>query len=96
MKAVAAFCVSLASVALASIALAADELPKSQAFARYEPMMNTLPFAAATRVAVPTQALVADLYIDHIARLPDGDVVTLTSKADKNLKIQIRTKAPKK
>jgi len=80
----------------AGVVVAADELPKPQAFARYEPMMKRSPFAVATAVALPaaTPNFAKDLYIANAARTPDGDLVTLASSADKNFKKYLSTKVP--
>jgi hypothetical protein len=90
---------SLASCVLASVSLAADDLPKPQAFARYEPMMNKSPFAVATAMAPPPPPapnFAKDLYIANAAKLADEGVVTLNSNVDKNLKEYLSTKAPNK
>jgi hypothetical protein len=89
---------SFAATLLASIAFAADDLPKPQAFARYEPMMNKSPFAVATAVAPPPQApnFAKDLYIANAAKLGDIGVVTLASNTDKNMKEYVTTKEPSK
>ena len=78
--------------------LAADDLPKRQEFARYEPMMNRSPFAVATAVAAPvaTPNFAVDLYVANAARTPDGDLVTIASASDKNLKEYLTTKGPNK
>jgi hypothetical protein len=78
--------------------LAADEIPKPQVFARYEPMMNKSPFAVATAVAPPPAAptFAKDLYIANAARLADEGVVTLQSGTDKNLKEYCSTTGPNK
>ena len=98
MKATALTAVSLATLALAHVSLGADDVPKPQAFARYEAMMNKSPFAVATAVAPPPQApnFAKDLYIANAAKLADEGVVTLASNVDKNLKEYLSTKAPNK
>jgi hypothetical protein len=80
----------------ASFGLAADDLPKPQAFARYEPMMKRSPFAVATAVALPaaTPNFAKDLYVANVAHTSDGDLVTVASSTDKNLKKYLTTKAP--
>lgn len=87
-----------AFAAVASAARGEDELPKPQAFARYEAMTNRSPFAVATAVAPPPQApnFAKDLYIANAAKLADEGVVTLNSNVDKNLKEYLSTKAPNK
>lgn len=78
-----------------STAFAADELPKQQAFARYEAMMNRSPFAVATAAApapAATPNFAKDLYIANAARTADGDLVTIASSTDKNFKKYLSTK----
>ncbi len=90
---------SLCAVALVALAARADdELPKPQAFARYDAMTNRSPFAVATAVAPPPQApnFAKDLYIANAAKLSDEGVVTLSSNVDKNMKEYLSTKAPNK
>ncbi|MDQ6624465.1 MAG: hypothetical protein M3Y86_13405 [Verrucomicrobiota bacterium] len=78
--------------------LFADDLPKTQVFARYEPMMNHSPFAVATAVAPPPQApnFAKDLYIANAAKLADEGVVTLASNVDRNMKEYLSTKGSNK
>lgn len=75
-----------------------DDLPKMQAFARYEAMMNKSPFAVATAVVPPPQApnFAKDLYIANAAKLNDEGIVTLNSTTDKNLKEYLTTKGANK
>jgi hypothetical protein len=83
----------VASAALSSFA--GDSLPKPQAFARYEPMMNRSPFAVATAAAplpAATPSFAKDLYVANAARTPDGDLVTIASTTDKNFKKYLSTK----
>lgn len=88
--------VATAFIVAGWISLAADDVPKAQAFARYEPMMNRSPFAVATAVALPaaTPNFAKDLYIANAARTPDGDLVTIASSTDKNFKKYLSTKTP--
>jgi hypothetical protein len=84
-----------AVVTAALSSFAADSLPKPQAFARYEPMMNRSPFAVATAAApmpAATPNFAKDLYIANAARTPDGDLVTIASTTDKNFKKYLSTK----
>ncbi len=98
MKTRAALTLSFATLALALRASAADDLPKPQTFARYEPMMNRSPFAVATAVVPPPQApnFAKDLYIANAAKLADEGVVTLSSNIDKSLKEYLTTMGPNK
>ena len=85
-----------AFIAAGLLSVAADDLPKAQAFARYEAMMKRSPFAVATAVAAPapTPNFAKDLYIANAARTPDGDLITLASSTDKNFKKYLSTKEP--
>lgn len=87
----------LATLSVAQFARA-DDLPKPQLFAHYEPMMNRSPFAVATAAAPPPQApnFAKDLYIANAAKLRDESVVTLASNVDKNMKEYLSTKQPNK
>ncbi len=78
----------------AGLLLADDALPKSQAFARYEAMKNRSPFAVATAVAAPaaTPDFAKDLYIANAARTAEGDLVTVASSTDKNVKLYLSTR----
>jgi len=73
-----------------------DELPKRPEVARYEPMMNRSPFAVATAVAAPapTASFAKDLYVANAAHSPNGDLVTVASSTDKNLKLYLTTEQP--
>lgn len=77
-------------------ARAADELPQRPEFARYEPMMTRSPFAVATAVAAPpvVSNFAKDLYVANAAHSPNGDLVTIASSTDKNLKLYLTTGEP--
>ena len=79
---------------LTSSGWAKDELPKTQKFARYEPMVKRSPFAIATANAPMPSApdFAKDLYIANAAHSPDGDFVTIASTTDKNLKEYLSTR----
>ncbi|MEP6936587.1 MAG: hypothetical protein ABI871_00805 [Chthoniobacterales bacterium] len=81
-----------------SFALAADNIPKAAEFSRYEAMMNRSPFAVATAVAAPAAApdFAKDLYVANAARSADGDLVTIASSSDKNLKEYLTNREPNK
>lgn len=85
-----------ALAATSASAFAADDLPKRPEFARYEPMMNRSPFAVATAVAPPpvVSNFAKDLYVANAAHSPNGDLVTVASSADKNLKLYLTTAQP--
>lgn len=89
----AAICVLLAAT---RVIRGDDEVPKRPELARYEPMMNRSPFAVATAVATPppVSSFAKDLYIANAARSPAGDMVTVASSADKNLKLYLTTARP--
>ena len=80
-----------------SYLLAADDVPKPFEFARYQAMLDRSPFAIATAVAAPapTPNFAKDLYVANAARSKDGDLVTIASSADKNVKLYLTTNEPK-
>lgn len=88
------FTAAAALGAALSSTFAADDLPRQQAFTRYEAMMNRSPFAVATAAAVPaaTPNFAKDLYIANAAQTPNGDLVTLASSTDKNFKKYLSTR----
>jgi len=75
---------------------AAEETPKPFTFARYQAMMDRSPFAVATAVAAPaaTPNFAKDLYVANAAHLPNEDVATIASNADKNLKEYVTNTRP--
>jgi len=76
---------------------AADDLPKPQAFARYDAMLNRSPFAVASAPAAAPAAtpnFAKDLYVANVARTTDGDLVTVASSTDKSFKKYLTTKQP--
>ena len=79
------------------ISLRADnDLPNQLNFDRYKGMLDHSPFAVASAVVAPaaTPSACKDLYIANAARSPDGDMVTIASTADKELKKYLTTKNP--
>ena len=86
----------LALVAAAGTLGAADDIPKRPAFDRYTAMMKKSPFAVATAVVAPaaTPNFAKDLYVANAARTTDGDLVTIQSAIDRNLKEYLTTKGP--
>lgn len=81
-------------VGLTTTAWAKDDLPKTEPFAHYEPMLKRSPFAIATADA-PIAAkpdFAKDLYVANAAHSTDGDYVTIASTVDKNLKEYLNTK----
>ncbi|HEY1582294.1 MAG TPA: hypothetical protein VGF73_04240 [Chthoniobacterales bacterium] len=79
---------------LTTAALAKDDLPKTEPFAHYEPMVKRSPFAVATAGA-PVGGkpdFAKDLYVANAAHSPEGDFVTIASLTDKNLKEYLNTK----
>jgi hypothetical protein len=86
----------LALVIAAGSLRAADDIPKRPAFDRYAAMMKKSPFAVATAVvaAAATPSFAKDLYVANAARTTDGDLVTIQSAIDRNLKEYLTTKGP--
>jgi hypothetical protein len=84
-----------ASVLLGTVR-AADDLPQRPEFARYEAMMTRSPFAVATAAAAApvVSNFAKDLYIANAAHSPNGDLVTVASSTDKNLKLYLSTAEP--
>ena len=70
-----------------------DDLPKTQPFAHYEPMVKHSPFAVATASAplASKPDFAKDLYVANAAHSADGDFVTIASTTDKNLKEYLNT-----
>jgi hypothetical protein len=79
---------------LTIVGLAKDDLPKTENFSRYQPMIQRSPFAVATAGGpLPsTPGFAKDLYVANAAHSPEGDFVTLASTTDKNLKEYLNTK----
>src|SRR5213595_1838327 len=73
-----------------------EVLPPQFNFERYSKMVDQSPFAIARAVAASaaTPDFAKDLYIANAARSPDGDMVTLASTSDHNLKKYLTTKTP--
>jgi hypothetical protein len=71
-----------------------DLLPPRFNFDRYSAMVKDSPFAIATAVALPaaTPDFAKDLYVANAARLPEGDMATIMSSSDQNLKKYLTTK----
>jgi hypothetical protein len=80
----------------ATLSRAEDDLPKRLNFERYQMMLNRSPFAVATAVAAPkeTPSIFKDLYVANASKLPEGDMVTIASNADRNFKEYLTTKEP--
>src|SRR5689334_17024930 len=73
---------------------AKDDLPKTEPFSHYGPMVKRSPFAVATATA-PTGTkpdFAKDLYVANAAHSTDGDFVTVASTIDKNLKEYLNTR----
>jgi hypothetical protein len=83
-----------ALICLTTVGSAKDDLPKTEEFARYQPMINRSPFAVATAGAPlsSTPGFAKDLYVANAAHSPEGDFVTLASTTDKNFKEYLNTK----
>lgn len=87
---------SISALLNCGIARAGDDLPQRLAFSRYQGILNRSPFAVASAVALPagTPDFAKGLYVANAARTPDGDMVTVMSSDDKNVKEYLSTKAP--
>lgn len=81
-------------LSLTTITFARDDLPKTEKFARYEPMLKHSPFAVATAgpPVASTPDFAKDLYVANAGHSTDGDFVTIASTSDKNLKQYLSTK----
>ena len=78
---------------LTTAAWAKDDLPTTEEFSHYQPMLQRSPFAVATAGALPnTPDFAKDLYVANAAHSTDGDFVTLASTTDKNRKEYLSTK----
>jgi hypothetical protein len=79
---------------LTSTGWAKDELPATENFTRYQPMLQRSPFAVATAGGLmpSTPDFAKDLYVANAAHSTEGDFVTLASTTDKNLKEYLNTK----
>jgi hypothetical protein len=86
----------VAVVTSAVLIRADDDLPKRFNFDRYQGMLNRSPFAVASAVALPaaTPDFAKGLYVANAAKTPDGDLVTVMSSDDKNLKEYLTTTGP--
>lgn len=86
--------VAAGSFCLTTNGWAKDDLPKTEPFSHYAPMLKRSPFAVATASA-PTGAkpdFAKDLYVANAAHSTDGDFVTIASTTDKNLKEYLNTR----
>jgi hypothetical protein len=73
---------------------AKGDLPSTEPFSHYAPMVKRSPFAVASAGA-PVGAkpdFAKDLYVANAAHSTDGDFVTIASTTDKNLKEYLNTK----
>jgi len=85
--------VSTALLLCLTAAWAKDDLPTTEEFAHYQPMLQRSPFAVATAGALPsTPDFAKDLYVANAAHSTEGDFVTLASTTDKNRKEYLSTK----
>jgi hypothetical protein len=85
-----------ALLCLTSIGLAKDDLPKTEPFSHYAPMVKRSPFAvaSATGPVGGTPDFAKNLYVANAAHAVDGDYVTIASTVDKNLKEYLTTREP--
>jgi hypothetical protein len=78
---------------LTTTASAKDDLPATEEFAHYQPMLQRSPFAVATAGALPnTPDFAKNLYVANAAHSTEGDFVTLASTTDKSIKEYLNTK----
>jgi hypothetical protein len=72
---------------------ALDDIPKRPPFDRYTSLMSKSPFAVATAtVNVEKPNFAKDLYLANAAKLSDGDMLTVQSAIDRNMKEYLTTK----
>jgi hypothetical protein len=78
------------------ISLAADDISKRPPFDRYTAMINKSPFAVVSAVPPPaaTPNFAKDLYVANAARTSNGDLVTVQSATDRDMKEYLTTKGP--
>jgi len=75
--------------------VALDDIPRRSPFDRYAGLMSTSPFAVATAtVNVEKSNFARDLYLANAVRLSDGDLITLQSAVNRNMKEYLTTKGP--
>lgn len=74
----------------------ADDIPQRPDFSRYNGMLEHSPFAVATIVAAPaaTPNFAKDLYVANAAHTDQGDLVTVVSASDRNLREYLTTERP--
>jgi hypothetical protein len=75
--------------------VALDDIPRRPPFDRYAGLMSTSPFAIATATIngeKPNSA--RDLYLANAAKFFDGDMITLQSAVDRNIKEYLTKKGP--
>ena len=89
-----AFLLSGAFLCLTTSGWGKADLPSTEPFSHYAPMVKRSPFAVASAgAAVGTKPDFAkDLYVANAAHSTDGDFVTVASTTDKNLKEYLNTK----
>jgi hypothetical protein len=93
-KAKVALLLAASAISFAPTVWTKEDLPKTESFARYQPMLKHSPFAVATAGApMPSSPDFAkDLYVANAAHSIDGDFVTLASTTNKDLKEYLNTK----
>jgi hypothetical protein len=77
-------------------ALFGGDVPTPQNFDRYKGMLDKPLFAVATAQAPPaaTPNFAKDLYLANAAHLKDGDMITISSATDRNMKEYVSTNEP--
>jgi hypothetical protein len=88
------FSLGAATVCLTTSLWAREDLPKTQPFSRYEPMVKRSPFAVATAAGPvgATPDFAKNLYVANAAHSTGADYVTIASTVDKNLKEYLNTR----
>lgn len=73
---------------------ATDDVPKTEPFSHYAPMIKRSPFAVASAAGPvgATPDFAKNLYVANAAHATDGDYVTIASTVDKNLKEYLTTR----
>ena len=85
---------ALPLLCLTNSASAEDAIPTTAKFARYEPMVKRSPFAVASAGAPvgATPDFARDLYVANAAHSVKGDLVTIASTTNKDLKEYLNTR----
>lgn len=87
-------CSAGAIVCLTTSLWAKDDLPTTEPFSRYQPMVQRSPFTVATAAGPmgATPDFAKNLYVANAAHSTGADYVTIASTVDKNLKEYLNTR----